>query len=41
MTRGNLTVGKNIIDLSHYNSGVYFLNINTDKGTTTKRIIKH
>jgi surface protein len=41
MTKGNLTVGKNNIDLSNYTNGVYLLKINTNKGTTTKRIIKH
>ena len=38
--KGNLKVGKNNIDLSNYANGVYLLEISTNKGTATKRLIK-
>lgn len=41
MSKGDLKVGDNSIDLSPYDNGVYFLHIKIDKGTTIKRIIKH
>ncbi|MCL2435334.1 MAG: T9SS type A sorting domain-containing protein [Lentimicrobiaceae bacterium] len=29
------------INISHINSGIYFVKITTEEGTTTKKIIKH
>lgn len=38
---GALIVGKNDIDLSNYANGTYLLKINSNHGSTTKRIVKH
>ena len=34
------TKNSSTIDISHFASGIYFVQINTDEGTITKKIIK-
>lgn len=40
VTQSNLTTSQYQLSLSAYNTGIYFVNIKTEKGTVTKRIIK-
>ena len=38
--RGVFTFGDNTLDISNLSKGLYFLNVKTSQGTTTKKIIK-
>jgi hypothetical protein len=40
VANGNISIGDNLIDISIFSSGVYFLKINTLKGTEILKIIK-
>jgi len=39
--KGQLTFGKNLLDVSRLANGVYYLNIKTDNVTTSKKVIKY
>jgi len=39
--KGTFNYGDNILNISHLSNGVYFLTIKTDKGSATKKIMKH
>ena len=40
MQKGGLITGNNVLNISSLPNGLYFLNVNTAHGTTTKKIIK-
>jgi len=40
LQQGNLISGENILDVSRYSTGLYFINIKTDAGSTTLKLIK-
>jgi FG-GAP-like repeat/Secretion system C-terminal sorting domain len=40
LQQGNLISGENILDVSRYSNGLYFINIKTDAGSTTLKLIK-
>jgi hypothetical protein len=40
MQKGSFVFGDNTLDLSNLSKGLYLLNVKTNQGTETKKIIK-